>query len=222
MSEAATVDGLNKAHPPAATAQFSSTADEALPDELLPTTDFVIADEPGADERPLWAEENASGEHALDAFPSKSARASAPWRSPEEMLLGAPTPRAEADEPLDDPLNPSDNSAVSWDVAPVYPPSHTDGSDGSATDSKMSVAATPVPAFGFRWLGMVAMTFLLFAIGMSFAASRRPGHVSRRLFQNSDASTGDTVRQSRFVRPDRKGDGHRWCGPRPRGSARNL
>ena len=95
VSEAATVDGVNEVHPPAATTQFSSTADEALPDELLPTTDFVIADEPGVTDRPLWAEENASEEHALDAFPSKSARASAPWRSPEEMLLGAPTPRAE-------------------------------------------------------------------------------------------------------------------------------
>ena len=45
----------------------------------------------------------------------------------------------------------------------------------TAADSKMSVAATPVPAFGLRWLGMVAMTFLLFAIGMSLLPADGPG-----------------------------------------------
>ena len=128
-------------------------------------------------------EKDDSEELALDAFPSESVGARAPWRSPEEVALKVQAPRAALFQQVDDRLNASDDPAVPWDTAPVYP---TSSADMGATDVKVSAAAVPVPPSRRRWLGRIAVALVLLpaiililvAIGVNFLPADSPGVVA--------------------------------------------
>jgi hypothetical protein len=103
-------------------------------------------------------DEAGSNAPAIDAFPSESSPARAPWRSPEEVAKA----RALDDrvQQVDSLGHPTGDSAVGWDTAPVDAPS---GVDIVATESELSTAATRPPLYRYRWLPMPAAALLLLA-----------------------------------------------------------
>ncbi len=117
---------------------------------LLEIERFLDADAGNRDEA-------GSNAPAIEAFPSESSPARAPWRSPEEVAKA----RAAHDDrvqQVDSLRHPTGDSAVGWDTAPVYAPS---GVDIGATESELSTAATRPPLYRYRWLTMAAAALLL-------------------------------------------------------------
>jgi hypothetical protein len=118
---------------------------------------------------------------ALDAFPSESVGARAPWRSPEEVALRVQAPRAALFQQVDAHVYAGDDTAVSWDTAPVYLSSQADM--GAADFSTVSPAALPVPPSRRPWLGILATTLVLLpaiililvAIGVNLLPADEPG-----------------------------------------------
>ena len=119
---------------------------------LLEIERFLDADAGNRDEA-------GSNAPAIEAFPSESSPARAPWRSPEEVAKA----RAAHDDrfqQVDSLRHPTGDSAVGWDTAPLYAPS---GVDIGAAESELSTAATRPPLYRYRWLTMAAAALLLLA-----------------------------------------------------------
>ena len=103
------------------------------------------------------SDDAGSNAPAIEAFPSASSPARAPWRSPEEVAKA----RAGHDDhfqQVDSLGHPTGDSAMAWDTAPVYAPS---GVDIGATESELPTAATRPPLYRYRWLTMAAAALLL-------------------------------------------------------------